>query len=85
MTGPRSHQEQAGPTELEPKGPDSQPRRLLPPPCAPGGSQAEVHGVREWKAGRGKAKGQTKGESQRRTKVSAKTILGKAIRPSVTI
>lgn len=25
-------------TELELKGPDSQPRYLLPPPCAPGSS-----------------------------------------------
>lgn len=43
--------------------------------------------MREWKVGqgRGKAKGQTKGESQRRTNVSAKNILGKAIWPSVMV
>ena len=28
----------AGQTELEPKGPDSQPRCFLPPPRVPGGS-----------------------------------------------
>lgn len=36
-------------TGLEPKGPDSQPRYLPPPPCAPGGSRAEAGGVRNGK------------------------------------
>lgn len=31
------------------QGSHSKPKYLLPPSCTPEGSQAEVHGVREWK------------------------------------